>query len=80
MVVLVLAFGNLRGVREAGKAFAFPTYFFVCMAGLVVVIGILREIFGDLPRIVYTPDPQNPLIPVVNEHYSILSGSRSSTC
>ncbi len=74
VVVLVLAFGNLRGVREAGKAFAFPTYFFVCMAGLVVVIGILREIFGDLPRIVYTPDPQNPLIPVVNEHYSILSG------
>ena len=27
-VVLVLAYGNLRGVREAGKAFAFPTYFF----------------------------------------------------
>ena len=43
-VVLVLAFGNLRGVREAGKAFAFPTYFFVGSAGLVVVVGVLREI------------------------------------
>ncbi len=32
-VVLVLAYGNLRGVREAGKAFAFPTYFFVASAG-----------------------------------------------
>src|SRR6266516_6809707 len=49
-VVLLLAYGNLRGVREAGKAFAFPTYFFVCSAGLVVIIGIIREIFGDLPR------------------------------
>ena len=35
-VVLVLAYGNLRGVREAGKAFAFPTYFFVASAGLVI--------------------------------------------
>ncbi len=49
-VVLLLAYGNLRGVREAGKAFAFPTYFFVGAAGLVVVVGVIREIFGDLPR------------------------------
>jgi amino acid transporter/DNA/RNA endonuclease YhcR with UshA esterase domain len=68
--VLVLAYGNLRGVREAGKVFAFPTYFFVTMAGLVVIVGIVREIFGDLPRIV----PQDGMISIVNEHHSILSG------
>ena len=45
----LLAYGNLRGVREAGRAFALPTYFFVGSAGLVVVIGVVREIFGDLP-------------------------------
>ena len=28
VVILLLAYGNLRGIREAGKAFAFPTYFF----------------------------------------------------
>ena len=28
-VVLVLFYGNLRGLREAGRLFAFPTYFFV---------------------------------------------------
>ena len=49
-VVLLLAFGNLRGIREAGKAFAFPTYFFVVMGGAVVLIGVVREIFGDLPK------------------------------
>ena len=27
-VVLVLFYGNLRGLREAGRTFAFPTYFF----------------------------------------------------
>ena len=31
-----------------------PTYFFVVSAGLVVVIGLVRELFGDLPVIHYT--------------------------
>ncbi|MDQ1690439.1 MAG: hypothetical protein QOD87_547, partial [Pseudonocardiales bacterium] len=69
-VVLVLAYGNLRGVREAGKAFALPTYFFVVMAGLVVIVGIVREIFGDLPRYGH----QAGMIPIVNGHHSLLSG------
>ncbi len=34
--VLLLAYGNLRGIREAGTIFAIPTYwFFVSMAALV---------------------------------------------
>src|ERR1700723_2322950 len=28
-VILLIAFGNLRGLREAGRAFAVPTYLFV---------------------------------------------------
>ncbi len=70
LVVLILAFGNLRGVREAGKTFAFPTYFFVASAGLVIVVGVIREIFGDLPRYGHAPG----MIPIVNQHHSILSG------
>jgi amino acid transporter len=62
--VLVLAYGNLRGVREAGKAFAFPTYLFVSAAGLVVLVGVLREIFGDLPIIHYS---------VHAEHHALFS-------
>ena len=49
-VVLLLAYGNLRGIREAGRSFALPTYLFVGSAGLVVVVGLVRELFGDLPR------------------------------
>ncbi|MHB1613294.1 MAG: APC family permease [Actinomycetes bacterium] len=52
-VVLVLFFGNLRGIREAGRAFAFPTYFFAASVGLVIVVGIIREALGDLP--LYNP-------------------------
>ena len=49
-IIGVLFYGNLRGVREAGRTFALPTYFFVAMVGLVIVIGIGREMFGDLPH------------------------------
>ena len=31
--VVLLAFGNLRGIREAGKVFALPTYFFIAQHG-----------------------------------------------
>ena len=70
-VVLVLAYGNLRGVREAGKAFALPTYFFVSMAGLVVIVGIARELFGDLPRISH----QAGMISVHSSGNAILTGA-----
>ncbi len=47
-VVVLIAYGNLRGIREAGRIFAFPTYFFIfCMAG-VIITGLVREAFGDL--------------------------------
>src|SRR5262245_60892691 len=35
--VIVIAFGNLRGVKESGKVFAVPTYFF--MVNMVVLLG-----------------------------------------
>src|SRR4051794_4552772 len=50
VLIILLAYGNLRGIREAGKAFAFPTYFFFISATAVILIGVGREVFGDLPR------------------------------
>ena len=49
-VVVLLAFGNLRGIREAGRVFAVPTYFFIFCLGSVIVTGIIREALGDLPQ------------------------------
>ena len=46
----MLFYGNLRGLREAGRLFAFPTYFFVACMAVVIVGGLVREILGDLPH------------------------------
>ena len=48
-VVVIMCYANLRGLREAGRPFALPTYFFIIMVGLMIVIGIIREIFWGLP-------------------------------
>jgi amino acid transporter len=49
-VILVILYGNLRGIREAGKAFAAPTYLFSAVMILTVVVGVVREIFFSLPK------------------------------
>jgi amino acid transporter len=49
-VVLLMLFGNLRGIREAGKSFAVPTYLFSSVIILMIIVGLVREIFFTLPR------------------------------
>jgi amino acid transporter len=49
-VVILIAYGNLRGIREAGRVFAFPTYFFIAALGSVIVTGIVRSLTGGLTQ------------------------------
>jgi amino acid transporter len=48
--VVILAFGNLRGIREAGRVFAIPTYFFIANMAVLIVLGLVREAAGNLPK------------------------------
>jgi amino acid transporter len=50
-VIAFLTYGNLRGVKEAGKAFALPTYLFVGSVFVVFIFGIYRTLNGDLPKL-----------------------------
>jgi amino acid transporter len=54
--VVLLAWGNLRGIREAGRIFAVPTYVYVVAVGAMIVAGVWRLASGDLQPISYTPD------------------------
>ena len=47
-VVLVMCYGNLRGIREAGKFFALPTYLFTGSILLMIAVGLVREVLGNL--------------------------------
>jgi amino acid transporter len=47
--ICLIAFGNLRGVKESGRIFAAPTYFFILNMVLLLGLGLGRLVFGDLP-------------------------------
>ena len=46
--IAVLTWGNLRGLKEAGRMFALPTYFFITMMGVMFVAGLYRFLTGGL--------------------------------
>jgi amino acid transporter len=60
--VLIFCYANLRGLREAGRTFAVPTYWFVGMLTLMIVVGIAREVFGNLPA--YDPYHIDGAVPI----------------
>jgi amino acid transporter len=56
-LVLLIALGNLRGIREASRIFGVPTYLFIFGLLALLVVGFIRMTLG------YTP-PQ-PVVPTV---------------
>src|SRR5947199_3103663 len=46
--VLVLMVANLRGLKESGRAFAIPTYAFVALTYLMIVVGVGKDLTGHL--------------------------------
>jgi amino acid transporter len=47
-VVLLMCYGNLRGLKEAGRAFAIPTYLFSGSVIVMIIVGLIREAIGNL--------------------------------
>jgi amino acid transporter len=78
MIGLLLA-GNLRGVREAGKLFAAPTYIFLFAMGLLICVGLAQAAgrgFASTP-----PPPIEPVegLTVLLVLRAFASGSTSLT-
>jgi len=54
--IWLIAWGNLRGVRESGRLFAVPTYFFIVMMFVLLGTGMARAFAGDLHPLPLPPD------------------------
>ncbi len=70
--IVVIAFGNLRGVRESGKVFAIPTYFFIFNMAVLLGLGLVKAVAGHLP--VETARPEG-LLPFGNAGTGLLLGA-----
>lgn len=54
--IAIIAFGNLRGVKESGRIFAVPTYAFMVAMALMIGYGVVQSLTGGVSEIV--PDPE----------------------
>jgi amino acid transporter len=52
-IVILMCFINLRGIREAGRSFAVPTYLFSGAVIIMIITGLVREATGSLHRYPY---------------------------
>ncbi|MEN6571854.1 MAG: APC family permease [Anaerolineaceae bacterium] len=55
LMVLFIMVINMRGVKESGILFAIPTYFFLVMMYITVIVGFIRLAGGTLGTVVNPP-------------------------
>lgn len=60
--LLLIAYANLRGLKEAGRLFAVPVYSFIIMLTVMIVVGVVRDVFWGLPT--YDPAHIAGAVPV----------------
>jgi amino acid transporter len=51
VAIVVLMLANLRGVKESGRLFAFPTYGYIVALSVLLAYGLFRSFTGDLAAI-----------------------------
>ncbi|MEO7557171.1 MAG: APC family permease [Acidimicrobiales bacterium] len=46
--IALMSFANLRGLKEAGRVFAVPTYVYIVTLSFLILYGLFRSYSGDL--------------------------------
>jgi amino acid transporter len=71
-ILIVITILNLRGVREAGTAFAVPTYLFVGTLLITIVAGILRVFLSGGHPTPAVPLPPSPPMTAAVSYWLLL--------
>lgn len=56
-LTVLIALGNLRGIRESGTMFSIPTYGFIVILSTTIVVGIIKVLVGDHPNLLAAGTP-----------------------
>ena len=62
ILILVMALINLRGVKESGRIFALPTYFFVVMMLVMILVGAWKAATGHLGVVTNVPGAEHEVV------------------
>ena len=56
-ILVFIALMNLRGVRESGLAFGIPTYLFVGLFVVILILGVVKSVAADGHPVPVVPPP-----------------------
>ncbi len=51
----LITLGNLRGIRESGSIFAVPTYLFIISLAVMIIVGVVKALTGNLAPVEAPP-------------------------
>jgi amino acid transporter len=57
LFLTLLTVGNLRGIKESGRIFSIPTYFFVVCIFMLIAVGLYRYAHGTVSPLAVSPHP-----------------------
>ena len=64
LLILLMALINLRGVKESGRVFAAPTYFFIVMMLIMIGVGLWKTFSGALGVVTNVPGVVHDFTPL----------------
>ena len=56
ILILIITLANLRGMKESGTVFAFPTYLYIFTVASMVLYGLYQIFFDEIGTIPYDPE------------------------
>ncbi len=72
LLILFITLMNLRGVKESGRVFAVPTYWFVGMILLLIGSGLWQAFNGTLGTVQNVPGADHPTVSVTGLAFAFL--------
>jgi amino acid transporter len=66
LAIMLIAWANLRGIKESGTIFSIPTYGFIFILLALIAVGVFREATGSLtPTMPQAASPSGGTQPVI---------------
>jgi len=72
-IILIITLANLRGIKESGQLFAFPTYAYIIIVSAMIFLGLTKTWFGWFGGIHPIPFDPNKALPGMKEFGGTLS-------
>lgn len=79
VIIAIIMFLNLRGIRESATIFAFPTYFFIFSMFSVIIVGLIKTATGAIPPAAPMLPAAYPAVPMILLMRAYASGCAALT-